>query len=262
MTPPRESLRSRIAAAGVDWIVPDWYAPSSVGALMTTRAGGVSEGAYASLNIGANVGDAEKAVAENRLRLSAFLPAPPRWLRQTHGTAVAVHGAQPGIESAAADAAVTRERGVVCAVQAADCLPVLFADRAGTVVGVAHAGWRGLAAGVVERTVAALAELGANADQLVAWLGPAIGPTAFEVGAEVRAAFVSIDANADVHFTAGAPGRWHADLRALARRRLAACGVHGVAASGECTASDPLRFFSWRRDRGGGRMAALVWLAP
>ena len=262
MTLPRESLRSRVAAGGLDWIVPDWPAPSAVGALMTTRTGGVSAGAYASLNVGANVGDIDEAVAENRRRLSAFLPAPPRWLRQTHGTAVAVHGANAGAEPAAADAAVTRVRGVVCAVQVADCLPVLLADRAATAVGIAHAGWRGLAAGVVEQTVAALAAVGADADHLVAWLGPAIGPTAFEVGAEVRTAFVAIDAGADAHFAPGAPGKWHADLRALARRRLAACGVHAVAASGECTASDPARFFSWRRDRAGGRMAALVWLAP
>ncbi len=252
----------QLAAAGCDWIVPTWDAPANVGALMTTRIGGVSTGPYASLNLGANVGDADEAVTENRRRLNAFLPAAPRWLRQVHGIDVAIHRARPGVAPPIADAAVTRERGVVCAVLVADCLPVLLADRDGTAVGIAHAGWRGLAAGVVERTVAALAELGADAERLAAWLGPAVGQRAFEVGGEVRAAFLATDAAADPHFAPGAPGKWHADLRALARRRLAACGVRTIAESDGCTVADSERFYSWRRDRGGGRMAALVWLDP
>jgi len=255
------ALAQRLATAGHDWIVPAWDAPQHVGALVTTRNGGVSAGAYASLNLGANVGDDERAVAENRRRLGAFVPAPPRWLRQVHGTDVAVHRADAATAPPLADAAVTRERGVVCAVLVADCLPVLLADREGTVVGVAHAGWRGLAAGVVERTVAALGDLGAGADRLVAWLGPCIGSQAFEVGADVRAAILATDAGAGAHFVPDAPGKWRADLRGLARRRLAACGVRAIAASGACTVSDAARFYSWRRDRGGGRMAALVWLA-
>ncbi len=255
------TLAQRLAAAGHDWIVPAWDAPAHVGALVTTRTGGVSAGAHASLNLGASVGDDDRAVAENRRRLDAFVPAAPRWLRQVHGNVVALQRAQPAGEPPVADAAVTRERGVVCAVLVADCLPVLLADRDATVVGIAHAGWRGLAAGVVERTVAALGGLGAGADRLVAWLGPCIGPQAFEVGSDVRAAFLATDAGADAHFAPATPGKWRADLRALARRRLTACGVRTIAASDACTVADPARFYSWRRDRGGGRMAALVWLA-
>jgi copper oxidase (laccase) domain-containing protein len=226
------ALARQLAAAGYDWIVPAWDAPARVGALMTTRAGGVSRGVHASLNLGASVGDDDRAVAENRRRLGALLPSPPRWLGQVHGAEVVVHRAEAAAEAAIADAAVTRERGVVCAVQVADCLPVLLADRDGKAVGIAHAGWRGLAAGVVERTVAALGELGADPGSLAAWLGPCIGPH-----------------------------KWLADLRGLARRRLAACGVRAIAASDACTVADAARFYSWRRDRGGGRMAALVWLA-
>jgi len=255
------ALAQPLAAAGHDWIVPAWDAPAEVAALMTTRKGGVSAGVHASLNLGANVGDDERAVAENRRRLCALLPAPPRWLRQVHGADVVVQRAEAASEPAVADAAVTRERGVVCAVQVADCLPVLLADRDGTAVGIAHAGWRGLAAGVVERTVATIGDLGADAGRLVAWLGPCIGPLAFEVGPEVRAAFLATDAGADACFAPGVPGKWLADLRGLARRRLAACGVHAIAASDACTVADAARFYSWRRDRGGGRMAALVWLA-
>jgi YfiH family protein len=258
MTP----LEQRIRSAGLDWIVPGWSAPASVGALVTTRAGGVSEGAYASMNLSTAVGDDPEAVAENRRRLSSFLPAAPRWLAQAHGTEVVVLGTNPDRKSPVADAAVTRGRGVVCAVLVADCLPVFLADRNGTAVGIAHAGWRGLAAGVIERTVAALGDLGVRGDRLVAWLGPSIGAAAFEVGAEVREAFLAHDAGADAHFAGGAAGKWHADLRALARRRLAAYGVMTVAANDECTKTDDSRFYSWRRDHGGGRMAALVWIAP
>jgi len=256
------ALAQRIAAAGLDWIVPDWPVPLSVHALMTTRHGGVSRGPLATMNLGAHAGDTDDALAENRRRLRSILPAEPRWLSQVHGTAVAVQGAQRDPVPEAADAAITRERGVVCAVLVADCLPVLLADRHGTAVGVAHAGWRGLAAGVLERTVAAFDDIGVRAGDLVAWLGPAIGPAAFEVGAEVRAAFLAHDRRAEAHFASGAPEKWHADLHGLARQRLAECGVSAVGGGGFCTKADDARFYSWRRDRACGRMAALIWLAP
>lgn len=256
------SLAQRIEAAGLDWIVPDWPVASGVQAFVTTRNGGVSAGALASLNLGKRTGDSDEIVAENRHRLRAFLPAEPRWVHQVHGTAVAVHGRQEDGVAAVADAAVTCEPGVVCAVLTADCLPVLLADRRGNAVGVAHAGWRGLAAGVLERTVAEMKGLGADAPQLVAWLGPAIGPAAFEVGADVLEAFRAAHRYHDAHFASGVPGKWYADLYGLARRQLEDCGVGFVAGGGFCTKSDAKRFYSWRRERGGGRMAALVWLQP
>ncbi len=256
------SLAQRIEAAGLDWIVPDWPAPPSVQAILTTRKGGVSAGALATMNLGKRVGDSDETVAVNRRRLRAFLPAEPRWLHQVHGTGVAVHRAQQDGVAAVADAGVTCDPGVVCAVLSADCLPVLLADRRGTVVGVAHAGWRGLAAGVLERTVAEMNSLGAVAEDLIAWLGPAIGPAAFEVGADVLGAFRAAHRHADVYFVGGAPGKWHADLYGLARQQLADCGVGSVGGAGFCTKTDATRFYSWRREREGGRMAALVWLVP
>jgi purine-nucleoside/S-methyl-5'-thioadenosine phosphorylase / adenosine deaminase len=256
------SLAQRIEAAGLDWIVPDWPAPPSVQAVLTTRSGGVSAGALATMNLGKRVGDSDEAVAVNRRRLRAFLPAEPRWLHQVHGTVVAVHRAQQDGVTAVADAAVTRDLGVVCVVLTADCLPILLADRRGNAVGVAHAGWRGLAAGVLERTVSEMKKLGAVAEDLIAWLGPAIGPTAFEVGADVLEALRAAHRDADVHFVSGAPGKWYADLYGLARQQLADCGVGAVGGGGFCTKTDATRFYSWRRERGGGRMAALVWLVP
>ncbi len=239
-----------------EFVMPDWPAPPAVRAVMTTRAGGVSGGPFASLNLAAHVGDDAAAVAENRRRLRAMLrlPSEPAWLPQVHGREVVQ---LPGAMPEAADAAVTREPGIVCAVLVADCLPVLLAGCEGDRVGVAHAGWRGLAAGVIEATVAAL---GGDPARLVAWLGPAIGPAAFEVGDEVRAAFIAGDAGAADHFRRGHAGRWLADLPALARRRLAACGVAGVHGGGDCTVADAERFYSYRRDGITGRMAALIWL--
>jgi YfiH family protein len=241
-----------------DWLVPDWPAPAAVHAVTTTRAGGVSTGAWSSMNPADHVGDTPSAVAANRAHLRAVLglPAAPVWLQQVHGDRVvdaATAGPRPE-----ADAAWTDRPGVVCAVLTADCLPVVFADRAGSCVAAAHAGWRGLAAGVLEATVA---RLPAAPPDLLAWLGPAIGPAAFEVGGEVRAAFVDRDARAAGAFTPGAEGRWFADLHALARLRLAACGVTAVYGGGACTYSDAVRFFSYRRDGTTGRMATLVWLA-
>jgi len=238
-----------------EWIEPDWPAPPGVRALVTTRHGGVSTGPYSGLNLGAHVGDAPEAVAENRRRVAAGLPAMPLWLEQVHGTEVVVaDAAQPGTR---ADAAFTRRAGAVCAVMVADCLPVLFCDDRGTVVAAAHAGWRGLAGGVLENTVRAM---GVPPAQLMAWLGPAIGPAAFEVGGEVREAFCARQPEAAGAFAPGVvPGKWMADIFRLARLRLAAAGVGRVYGGGVCTVSDPARFYSYRRDGTTGRFAALVW---
>lgn len=243
--------------SGTVFLAPDWPAPPAVRAVVTTRTGGVSAGAYASFNLASHVGDDPAAVAANRRRLRAALelPAEPSWLQQVHGAAVA---RLPGPLPESADAAVTTERGPVCAVMVADCLPVLLASRDADRVGVAHAGWRGLAAGVIEATVAAL---GGDPARLIAWLGPAIGPRAFEVGSEVRAAFTNGDPGASAHFQPGRDGRWFADLPGLARRRLATCGVASVYGGIDCTVADPARFYSYRRDGATGRMAALIWLA-
>jgi YfiH family protein len=244
-----------VTAALPEAIVPEWPAPASVRALFTTRAGGVSQGPFASLNLGDHVGDAPARVAENRARLRSRLPAEPRWLRQAHGTRVA-RVDQPNFDGTA-DGAVSREPGVVCAVLVADCLPVLLCDAEATVVGVAHAGWRGLASGVVEETVAAMA---LDPTRLRAWLGPAIGPDSFEVGDDVRAAFLARDSRAAFAFAPRDNGKWLANLYLLARQRLAACGVRAVCGEPTCTFSDPRRFFSYRRDGETGRMAACIWL--
>ena len=254
------ALAAELRDAELDWIVPDCPAPANVCALATTRSGGVSAGAYATMNLGRGGRDDPAAVAENRRRFERFLPARPISLAQVHGAAVAtLDRATTG--SPTADAAVTREAGVVCAILTADCLPVLLTDRAGSAVGIAHAGWRGLAAGVLEATVDALARLGADADALLAWFGPAIGPAAFEVGADVHAAFCDTDPGAAVCFAPDRPGKWRADLYGLARRRLARVGVDRVHGGGYCTYADATRFFSYRRERDSGRMATAVWLA-
>jgi YfiH family protein len=237
-------------------IRPDWPAPPQVHALSTTRQGGVSTGAFAGLNLGEHCGDQADAVARNRARLRAWLPAEPGWVRQVHGIRVLELPAAAGAE---ADAVWTATPGVVCAVLTADCLPVLFCDRAGTRVAAAHAGWRGLAAGVLEATVAALA---VPADQLHVWLGPAIGQAAFEVGPEVRAAFIARDPRAIEAFRPGRADRWHADLDRLARQRLGAIGIRSIHGGGRCTWSDAAAFYSFRRDGRTGRMANLVWIAP
>jgi YfiH family protein len=238
----------------------DWPVPPGVHAIVTTRAGGVSAGARAGFNLAAHVGDDPDAVAENRrrLRVAAGLPAEPLWLRQVHGTGVAVHDGAAA-HAPEADAAVTTEPGRVLAVLTADCLPVVLASRDGRRLGVAHAGWRGLAAGVLEATVAALDVQG---EDLVAWLGPAIGPAAFEVGEEVREAFVAPDPATSTAFTGNARGRWQADLYALARRRLGRLGVTEIAGGGDCTYAQADAWFSFRRDRDCGRMATVAWLAP
>jgi hypothetical protein len=243
------------------WITPDWPAPTSVRALSTTRNGGLSIAPYASFNISDTVGDAPHAVALNRahLRAQADLPAAPHWLRQVHGTCVLDLDISVGEAAmpAEADAAVTAARGVVCAVQTADCLPILLCDAAGTRVGAVHAGWRGLANGVIE---AALEQLDVSTAQVLAWLGPAIGPDAFEVGAEVRDVFVNDAPAASLCFREHAPGKWHADLVQLARLRLQRAGVMQIYGGGWCTFSNAQEFFSYRRDKVTGRMATLIWL--
>jgi polyphenol oxidase len=241
------------------WIVPDWPAPARVRSLLTTRRGGVSSGAYASLNLGEHVGDDPRAVAENRAQLAGRLPSAPRWLNQVHGTTVfSADSDAAGELPPVADAAFARRPGVVCAVLTADCLPVLLCDKAGRVVAVAHAGWRGLQAGVLERTVAAMGCPGA---QLLAYLGPAIGPDAFEVGDEVRAAFLEASDEAAVAFKARSPGKWLANIYLLARQRLARLGIDAVYGGAFCTVHETERFFSYRRDGATGRMASLIWLA-
>jgi hypothetical protein len=237
-----------------DWIIPDWPAASRVRALVTTRAGGVSGGKFASLNLSAHVGDDPRCVARNRAILCACLPAEPAWMKQVHATTVIdPEQATPETE---ADAAVTRRPGSVCVVMTADCLPVFLSDRAGRAAGIAHAGWRGLAAGVIESVVQAL---GVPPSEMIAYLGPGIGPLRYEVGEEVRRAFVDKDPGAAPSFVPTRDGKCFADLYALARRRLAAAGVSEVYGGGFCTASDE-RFFSFRRDRTTGRMASLLWL--
>jgi polyphenol oxidase len=245
----------------MDPIHPEWSAPAAVRAVFTTRAGGVSKGSFASLNLGAHVGDAPGAVAENRRRLSRGLglPAEPAWLRQVHGTAVLDLDSGAGHAGGEADASISRRPGAVCCVQVADCLPVLLASRDGRVIGAAHAGWRGLAAGVLEATVAAMGVAPAG---LMAWLGPAIGPAAFEVGGEVRAAFMAADPAAAEAFQPNPAGRWQCDLVHLARQRLRRAGLTALHGGGACTFSTPGRFFSYRRDGQCGRMAALLWIEP
>jgi len=241
----------------IEWLEPEWPVSSRVRVVSTLRMGGSSEGPYASLNLAAHVGDQPGSVNENRRRLreAADLPCEPRWLEQVHGCDVAAHDGQT--VAPRADAAVTTSRGRVCAVMTADCLPVVMANRAGTCVGVSHAGWRGLAGGVVEATVAAL---GGDPADLVAWLGPAIGQDAFEVGPEVRQAFLARFAAADACFEANDRGRFQADLYGLARLALERAGVGSVYGGGWCTAADSERFFSFRRDGVTGRMVTLAWL--
>ncbi len=242
------------------WIPALWPAPPGVRALTTTRVGGCSRPPFAALNLGDAVGDDPQAVAANRRRLieAAGLPEPPRWLEQVHGTRVVA--AHEGRGPEAADAAWTDRPGVVCAVLTADCLPVVLAAGDGTAVAVAHAGWRGLSAGVLEAAVAALP---APPGALRAWLGPAIGAGAFEVGPEVEAAFRRDDPGAAAAFAPGRGGRRYADLYALARRRLARAGVGRVAGGAWCTYAAREWLFSHRRDGGRtGRMATLVYRAP
>ncbi|MES2685641.1 MAG: peptidoglycan editing factor PgeF [Pseudomonadota bacterium] len=263
-----------------DWLIPDWPAPPGVRAVFTTRQGGMSVAPWDSMNLGDHVGDVPVQVAANRALLAQVTGARPVFLQQVHGTAVlpldddTPHG-QP------ADAAVTSQRGMACTIMVADCLPVLLTDADGSAVAAAHAGWRGLAGhqgrGVLEQScerfwASAPGGRGPSAINTIAWLGPCIGPTAFEVGAEVRAAFVDSDSGAAACFTAAAPGKYLADLAGLARRRLQALGITQIfgndGSAPWCTVGNASRFFSHRRDTGvrgnglktTGRMAACIWL--
>jgi YfiH family protein len=245
----------------INWVEPEWPAPAGVRAVSTFRSGGVSAAPYASLNLGGHVGDSAEAVAENRrqLKAAAGLPAEPAWLAQVHGTTVVdLEASAPG-PLGPADASFSRQPGRVCAILTADCLPILLAADSGDLVAAAHAGWRGLAGGVIEATVKALR---VAPETLMAWLGPAIGPRHFEVGAEVREALLAGDSGAGSAFAANARGRFMADLGALARRRLAALGIGRIYDSGQCTYADENRYFSHRRDGVTGRQATLIWLEP
>ena len=235
-------------------ITPDWPAPTHVKSLMTTRAGGVSVAPYASLNLGAHVQDDPHAVAENRRRLRGILPAEPVWLNQIHGTQIIQADTASGVPDA--DASFTRIPNTVCAVLTADCLPVLFCARDGSAVAAAHAGWRGLAAGVLEATVAAMQ---VPPGEVIAWLGAAIGPDAFEVGTEVRDTFIASHPSAASAFKSHQQ-KWLADIYTLARIRLNVCGVRAIFGGGLCTYTDAARFYSYRRDGVTGRMATLVWI--
>lgn len=263
----------------LELIFPEWPAAQNVRALVTTRQSGVSRSPWASFNLATHVGDDATAVAANRAALRGLLPAEPRWLEQVHGTRCvdAAHVVLP----VAADASFATQAGVVCTVMTADCLPVFFCNRAGTVVAAAHAGWRGLLAGVLENTLAAM---NCTPDQVIAWLGPAIGPAAFEVGAEVRDAFLAHDAacghafalngqktghspdpllggygSAQLRSSTVGQETWLCDLYALARQRLQQAGIVAVYGGGLCTFSDRARFYSYRRDGTTGRMASLIW---
>ena len=243
------------ALSNGDLLLPDWPVSTRVRSCITTRAGGVSKAPFDTFNLGDHVDDQPQAVAENRRRLACELDCVPTWLQQVHGTRVVEADPQQVLEG---DASWTAAAGIACLVMTADCLPVLFCDRDATRVAAAHAGWRGLAGGVLEETVRAL-EL--PCDQLLAWLGPAIGPQAFEVGAEVREVFLASHAQAAVAFSPSRnPGRYMADIYQLARIRLAACGVTAVYGGGGCTFSDA-RFYSYRRAPRTGRFASLIWLA-
>ena len=269
------------AWARVAELLPDWDAPPRVRAFVTGRRGGVSRGPWGladgsagGLNLGTRCGDEAADVARNRARLDALLPSPPRWLRQVHGTVVHVAASaqvdtssrqeqarQDDADEPEADAAVTGATGVVLAVLTADCLPVLLADTRARAVAVAHAGWRGLALGVVERSVEALRAQAGRDAEVIAWLGPAIGPRAFEVGDDVLHAFCDQDPDAAAAFVPGPrEGKWLADLYRLARIRLARVGVSRVSGGDHCTVQERERFYSHRRDRISGRMASLIWL--
>lgn len=248
------------------WIIPDWPAPPNVRSLVTTRIGGFSQGAYSSFNLGDHVGDDPGRVAANRSRLGEWisdasdgeLACAPVWLNQVHGTRV-IDAARlaTGDRPPQADAAFSRQAGLACVVMTADCLPVLLCDDSGSVIAAAHAGWRGLLDGVLEACIAAMG--GVNGS-LMAYLGPAIGPQAFEVGDEVRSAFVGRNRVATAAFQPLAPGKWLADIYLLARQRLEGQGIDRVFGGSFCTVNEADRFFSYRRDKQTGRMASVIWL--
>ena len=237
---------------------PDWDAPETVAALCTTRIGGGSRAPYDRLNLGLHVGDDEATVLGNRalLRRDCELPAEPCWINQTHGTHVVTLEQDASRD---ADAAVTRRPGMVAAVMVADCLPILLCNRAGTEVAAVHAGWRGLQAGVIQAAVSAM---DASANELMAWIGPGISQAHFEVGDEVRDAFAAVTGSAQDYFRAHGDGHWLCDLPGLARRVLADLGIAEIVLSPHCSYRDREQFYSYRRERVTGRMAALIWIRP
>jgi polyphenol oxidase len=238
-----------------DWIVPDWPAPARVKAYVTTRAGGVSRAPFASLNLGDHVGDVPGDVASNRALLKVYLPSEPQWLRQVHGTnVVSADAVEAGI---GADGAYSAHTGTVCAILTADCLPVLICDRNGSMVGAAHAGWRGLSQSIIEKTIAAMR---VPPPELLVFLGPAIGPAHYEVGDDVRDVFIRDDENAVTAFLPNANGKWLANLYELAQLRLRRIGVEEIYGGDFCTFEDSKRFYSYRRDGKTGRMASLIWI--
>ena len=253
------ALLKNIESIPVALLFPDWPAPATVRACVTTRTGGVSSAPFDSFNLAAHVGDHLLHVQQNRQRLMdmASMPAEPCWLNQVHGRQIA-DAAVASQKPPDADACYAIQAGIVCSVLTADCLPVLFTDMAGSCVAAAHAGWRGLADGVLETTVG---KLPADPESILAWFGPAIGATAFEVGEDVRDVFVSRHAASEQAFVAaGQPSKWYADIYALATIHLASVGVTAIYGGGFCTFSDTERFYSFRRDGQTGRMATTIWL--
>jgi len=250
----------------IDTIVPNWIgAPANIGAFTSLRAGGVSLAPYDDgcsgqngFNLAAHVGDIPEHVAQSRALLRSLLPAEPAWLTQVHGTNVVDASGVKNVPEA--DASLTTQSGVVCAILTADCLPVLFCDTAGSVVAAAHAGWRGLAGGILEQTVQQMRTAGAG--DILAWLGPAIGPLQFEVGEDVLNAFIArLERNRSAFQPiAGQAGKYLADIYQLARQALSGAGVERISGGGLCTVSDASRFYSYRRDQVTGRMASLIWL--
>lgn len=237
------------------FIIPDWPAPDNVRSLQTTRKGGASAAPYNSFNLSSYVGDDPVAVAHNRKQLQAILPGEPAWLNQVHGITVA--DAAQATQPVNADASVSSKPGAVCVAMTADCLPVLLCNEQGSVVSAVHAGWRGLCDGVIEQAVHAMNVPG---NTILAWLGPAIGVHAFEVGDEVRAEFIARDRQATAAFKPGSPGKWFTDIYHLAMMRLNTLGVTRVYGGGLCTYTDRENFFSFRRDNVTGRMGTFIWL--
>lgn len=251
----------------MELISPDWIGvPAKISALTTTRRGGFSRFPYddglgaGGLNLGVHVGDQVLAVEQNRALLRTALPSDPAWLTQVHGVTVLDAAGVTGMSAPEADASIATEPGVVCAIQTADCLPVLFCDADGKVVGAAHAGWRGLAHGVLQNTVTSMRDAGAG--DIMAWLGPAIGPSCFEVGEDVRQAFTERDNEAHSAFlpAANQQGKYFADIYQLARQALRKSGVNRIYGGGFCTVTDAQRFYSYRRDKVTGRMSSMIWI--
>lgn len=250
-------IKAQFKTEMVEFIIPNWQAPPQVRAYTTTRQGGCSQFPYASFNLADHVGDDSNAVATNRATLKQLLqlPTEPLWLTQVHGIEAVI--AEENGYHCAADASYTHQPHRICVILTADCLPILFCDRKGTQVAAAHAGWRGLAGGILEATVQ---RFDAKPQDILAWLGPAISAQAFEVGDEVRESFLNHSLQAEPAFHFHRPGHWLADLYLLAKQRLNACGIKEISGGDFCTYTDATRFYSYRRDKITGRMASLIWL--